>query len=167
MNNFLFGDDRSGYYETICGGTGAGEGYDGASAMHTHMTNTAITDVEVVERRHPVRVREFSIRRGSGGRGTWHGGDGVVREVEFLKPLTVSLVTQHRTTRPYGMNGGEEGASGRQILIRQDGSEEDIPPSATFDVAAGERVRIETPGGGGWGEKSSNSKSQTPKNDQA
>jgi 5-oxoprolinase (ATP-hydrolysing) len=89
MNNFLFGNDRSGYYETICGGTGAGDGFAGASAMHSHMTNTAITDVEVIERRHPVRVREFSIRRGSGGSGAWTGGDGVVREFEFLAPLTV------------------------------------------------------------------------------
>jgi 5-oxoprolinase (ATP-hydrolysing) len=151
MNNFLFGDDRSGYYETICGGTGAGDGFDGASAVHTHMTNTAITDVEVIERRYPARVREFSIRRGSGGSGAWIGGDGVVREMEFLKPLTVSLLTQHRTTRPYGMDGGEEGASGKQTLIRADGSEEAIPSSATFDVRAGERVRIETPGGGAFG----------------
>jgi 5-oxoprolinase (ATP-hydrolysing) len=151
MNNFLFGNERSGYYETICGGTGAGEGIAGASAMHSHMTNTAITDVEVVERRHPVRVREFSVRRGSGGEGAWKGGDGVVREFEFLEPLTVSLLTQHRTTRPYGMNGGEAGTSGKQSLIRADGSEEEIAPSATFNVVAGDRVRIETPGGGAFG----------------
>jgi 5-oxoprolinase (ATP-hydrolysing) len=151
MNNFLFGNERSGYYETICGGTGAGEGFDGASAMHSHMTNTAITDVEVVERRHPVRVHEFSIRRGSGGKGAWRGGDGVVREFEFLEPLTVSLLTQHRTTQPYGMCGGESGASGRQTLVRQDGSSEEITPSATFAVNPGERVRIETPGGGAFG----------------
>lgn len=151
MNNFLFGNERSGYYETICGGTGAGEAFAGASAVHSHMTNTAITDVEVVERRHPVRVREFSVRRGSGGEGAQNGGDGVVREFEFLEPLTVSLLTQHRTTRPYGMSGGEAGVSGRQSLIRSNGSVETIAPSATFMVAAGERVRIETPGGGGFG----------------
>jgi 5-oxoprolinase (ATP-hydrolysing) len=151
MNNFLFGNERSGYYETICGGTGASEAFAGASAMHSHMTNTAITDVEVVERRHPVRVREFSVRAGSGGQGTWNGGDGVVREFEFLEPLTVSLLTQHRATRPYGMSGGDAGASGSQTLFRKDGTEEVIAPSATFDVVAGDRVRIETPGGGGWG----------------
>jgi 5-oxoprolinase (ATP-hydrolysing) len=122
--------------------------------MHSHMTNTAITDVEVVERRHPVRVREFSVRRGSGGQGTWNGGDGVVREVEFLEPLTVSLLTQHRTTQPYGAQGGEAGRSGRQTLIRRDGSTEDIAPSATFGVEPGERVRIETPGGGAFGSSS-------------
>ena len=153
MNNFLFGSDRSGYYETLCGGSGAGEGFAGASAMHTHMTNTAITDVEVVERRYPVRLREFSIRRGSGGEGTWNGGDGVVREFEFLEPLTVSLLTQHRVTRPYGMHGGEDGANGKQTLIRTDGTIEEIAPSATFEVATGERVRIETPGGGGFGSR--------------
>jgi 5-oxoprolinase (ATP-hydrolysing) len=151
MNNFLFGNERSGYYETICGGTGAGEGFDGASGMHSHMTNTAITDVEVVERRHPVRVREFSIRRGSGGKGAWRGGDGVVREFEFLEPLTVSLLTQHRTTQPYGLSNGQSGASGKQTLIREDGSTEEIAPSATFTVKRGERVRIETPGGGAFG----------------
>jgi 5-oxoprolinase (ATP-hydrolysing) len=152
MNNFLFGNERSGYYETICGGTGAGEGIAGASAMHSHMTNTAITDVEVVERRHPVRVREFSVRAGSAGQGAWNGGEGVAREFEFLEPLTVSLLTQHRVTRPYGMSGGGAGASGRQTLIRKDGAEEEIAPSATFVVAAGDQVRIETPGGGAWGE---------------
>lgn len=151
MNNFLFGTDQFGYYETICGGTGAGDGFHGAPALHSHMTNTAITDVEVIERRYPVRIREFSIRHGSGGKGTWHGGDGVVRECEFLQPVTVSLLTQHRTTRPYGMNGGETGASGRQTLIRADGTTEELASNATFLTAAGERIRIETPGGGGFG----------------
>jgi 5-oxoprolinase (ATP-hydrolysing) len=118
------------------------------------MTNTAITDVEVIERRYPVRIREFSIRRGSGGKGAWHGGDGVVRECEFLQPVTVSLLTQHRTTQPYGMNGGETGTSGRQTLIRMDGTAEELASSATFLAAAGERIRIETPGGGGFGQGS-------------
>jgi 5-oxoprolinase (ATP-hydrolysing) len=151
MNNFLFGSERFGYYETICGGTGAGSGFNGASAMHTHMTNTAITDVEVIERRYPVRVREFSVRRGSGGRGAWHGGDGAVREFEFLQPVTVSLLTQHRATQPYGMDGGEAGQSGKQTWIKADGTSEAIAPSATFTVAQGDRVKIETPGGGGCG----------------
>ncbi len=119
MNNFLFGNERFGYYETIGGGAGAGAGYDGASALHTHMTNTAITDVEIIERRYPVRVRKFSVRRGSGGEGHWKGGDGLVREFEFLEPLTVSLLTQHRTTQPFGMEGGEAQESGQQVLIQR------------------------------------------------
>ena len=152
MNNLLFGNARFGYYETICGGTGAGPGYDGEDACHSHMTNTAITDPEVIERRYPVRLREFSIRHGSGGTGQWHGGAGAVREFEFLEPLTVSLLTQHRRTRPYGMEGGAFGTSGTQTLTRAvDGSTIGIASSATFDVAPGDRLRIETPGGGGWG----------------
>ncbi len=151
MNNFLFGNERFGYYETICGGTGAGNGYAGASAMHSHMTNTAITDAEVIERRYPVRLHRFAIRTGSGGLGKWSGGNGVVREFEFLEPLTVSLLTQHRTTQPYGMDGGGAGASGRQMLLRTDGREELLASSATFAAQRGERVRIETPGGGGYG----------------
>jgi 5-oxoprolinase (ATP-hydrolysing) len=151
MNNFLFGNERFGYYETICGGTGAGEGFHGANAMHTHMTNTAITDVEMIERRYPVRLREFSVRRGSGGKGKWHGGDGAVREFEFLQPATVSLLTQHRMTQPYGMDGGGAGQTGKQTWIKADGASEAIAPSATFSAAKGDRVRIETPGGGGCG----------------
>lgn len=153
MNNFLFGSERFGYYETIGGGAGAGDGYDGASGLHTHMTNTAITDPEIIERRYPVRVREFSLRHGSGGIGKWKGGDGLVRQFEFLETLTVSLLTQHRTTRPYGMAGGSSGASGRQTLIKGDSSVSELASSATLEVQAGERLRLETPGGGGWGQK--------------
>lgn len=151
MNNFLFGNGRFGYYETICGGTGAGDGYDGADALHSHMTNTAITDPEVIERRYPVRLREFSIRHDSGGKGIWNGGDGVVRELEFIEPLTVSLLTQHRTTPPYGMNGGEPGQCGTQTLLHADGTKKILNSSTTFPARQGDRVRIETPGGGGWG----------------
>jgi 5-oxoprolinase (ATP-hydrolysing) len=115
------------------------------------MTNTAITDPEIIERRYPVRVREFSLRRSSGGTGKWQGGDGLVREFEFLQPLTVSLLTQHRTTEPFGMSGGGAGQSGRQILIKADGSTTPLPSSATLRVQASERLRLETPGGGGWG----------------
>lgn len=150
MNNFLFGNARFGYYETIGGGAGAVPGYDGASALHTHMTNTAITDAEIIERRYPVRVREFSVRHGSGGKGKWHGGDGMVREFEFLEPLTVSLLTQHRVTKPYGVGGGDEGCSGKQTLMRADGTQVELPSSATIEVQAGESLRLETPGGGGW-----------------
>jgi 5-oxoprolinase (ATP-hydrolysing) len=151
MNNFLFGNARFGYYETVCGGTGAGPGYHGSSARHSHMTNTAITDPEVIERRYPVRLHRFALRPGSGGAGAFRGGDGVVREFEFLEPLTLSLLTQHRSTAPYGLAGGANGSCGRQILVTADGEEKPLPSSVTLPVQAGERVRLETPGGGGWG----------------
>ena len=149
MNNLLFGNERFGYYETIAGGAGAGAGYDGASALHTHMTNTAITDPEILELRYSVRLRQFSIRRGSGGEGRWRGGDGVVREFEFLATLTVSLLTQHRNSGPFGLNGGEDGKPGRQTLHHADGSMELLPSSASIVVHAGDRLLMETPGGGG------------------
>ncbi|MBE2287173.1 MAG: hydantoinase B/oxoprolinase family protein [Prosthecobacter sp.] len=150
MNNFLFGGGSFGYYETIAGGSGAGEGHDGASALHTHMTNTAITDPEIIEQRYPVRLRRFAIRRGSGGAGQWHGGDGVVREFEFVKPLTVSLLTQHRVEAPFGLNGGQSGQPGRQTLARN-GTSIVLDGCTSFEAQAGDRVVIETPGGGGWG----------------
>lgn len=152
MNNFLFGNARFGYYETLCGGTGASEGHPGSSALHSHMTNTAITDVEVIERRYPVRLHQFAIRSGSGGQGIHPGGDGVVREFEFLEPLTVSVLTQHRVTAPYGLRGGGPGSCGRQTLVPADGrAPEILPSSATFNVQPGDRTIMETPGGGGWG----------------
>lgn len=150
MNNFLFGGAGFGYYETIAGGSGAGNGYDGAHALHTHMTNTAITDPEILESRYPVRLRQFAIRRGSGGDGKWRGGDGVVREFEFLQPLTVSLLTQHRVEAPFGMNGGHAAQKGRQHLVRG-GLEMKLEGCASFPVQPGDRVILETPGGGGCG----------------
>jgi 5-oxoprolinase (ATP-hydrolysing) len=150
MNNFLFGGAGFGYYETIAGGSGAGNGYDGAHALHTHMTNTAITDPESLESRYPVRLRQFAIRRGSGGAGTWRGGDGVVREFEFLQPLTVSLLTQHRVEAPFGLEGGSSAQKGRQRLMRG-GLEVELEGCASFDVQPGDRVILETPGGGGFG----------------
>ena len=146
MNNFLFGDDRFGYYETICGGSGAGPGYDGSSGLHTHMTNTAITDPEILEQRYPVRLWRFALRPGSGGEGQWRGGDGIVREVEFLRPLQVSLLTQHRVVAPYGMEGGGCGERGRQTL-----NGKDLPGIVAFAAEPGDRLVIETPGGGGFG----------------
>ena len=151
MNNFLFGNSRFGYYETICGGTGAGNGYPGASAVHSHMTNTAITDPEVIERRYPVRLHRFEIRRGSGGGGRWPGGDGIVREYEFLEPLTVSLLTQHRHHAPYGLEGGGAGQCGEQWLSRPGTEELKFAPSVTLAVTAGDRIVMKTPGGGGFG----------------
>jgi 5-oxoprolinase (ATP-hydrolysing) len=151
MNNFLFGDESFGYYETLAGGSGAGPRHHGASGRHAHMTNTAITDPEVLEHRFPVRLWKYEIRRNSGGKGEHHGGDGVIREVEFLKPLTVSFLTGRRVDGPKGLHGGQSGAPGMQLRIFTDDSEEILPGAVTYLAAAGERVRILTPGGGGWG----------------
>jgi 5-oxoprolinase (ATP-hydrolysing) len=157
MNNVLFGDATFGYYETICGGSGATADAPGASAVQIHMTNTRSTDAEILERRYPVRVQEFSIRRGSGGTGRQCGGDGVVRRLEFLKPLQLSLLAERRGPHPpYGMDGGEPGANGRHQLISEDGTSEDIPGIAQLTVAAGAVLVIETPGGGGFGELTAN-----------
>ncbi len=146
MNNLTFGNDRFGYYETIGGGAGAGEGFEGASGVHTHMTNTRITDPEILETRFPVRLHEFSLRRGSGGAGRTRGGDGLVRELEFLEPMRVSLLSDRRTLAPFGLHGGAPGARGRNT---HDGR--DVGGKSSFSVRAGARVRIETPGGGGFG----------------
>ncbi|MGH7134686.1 MAG: hydantoinase B/oxoprolinase family protein, partial [Pirellulales bacterium] len=151
MNNFVFGDTTFGYYETICGGTGATASSDGADAVHTHMTNTRLTDPEVIEQRYPVRVREFSIRRRSGGCGRRRGGDGVVRKLEFLRPLEVSMVTERRGDYPpYGLSGGGPGAIGRNLLERADGTVEDLGGRVQFTAAPGDVLTIETPGGGGF-----------------
>ena len=143
MNNFVFGDDTYGYYETIGGGAGAGPGYHGASGLHTHMTNTAITDPEILESRYPVRLVRFALRNGSGGDGTWRGGDGLIREVAFLKPMRVSFLSQHRQERPFGLDGGKPGKGGRQFLNGQE-----INGITSFQAKTGDTFRIETPGGG-------------------
>lgn len=150
MNNLLIGDDSFGYYETIGGGSGATSAHHGASAVHTHMTNTRITDPEVLESRLPLRLHRFAIRADSGGIGRRCGGDGIVRELEFLKKLQVSLITNRRLIRPYGVLGGEPGSAGHNLLVRS-GETTELPPSATVEVDAGDRLIIETPGGGGWG----------------
>lgn len=150
MNNFLFGDERFGYYETIAGGAGAVPGRAGASGLHTHMTNTAITDVEVLERRYPVRLLAFERRVGSGGAGRFAGGDGLRREFEFLAPLTISLLAEHRRVAPYGMSGGQPGQCGAQWLWRRRRWQA-LPGALSLQVHAGERLRLETPGGGAWG----------------
>ena len=144
MNNFLFGNERFGFYETIGGGAGAGPGWHGRSGCHVHMTNTAITDIEILEERFPVRVREFGIRRGSGGQGEWRGGDGLVREIEFLEETTVSLLTQRRQLIPR-----PNGVPGRNLLLR-DGQWQELKEIEKLVVKTGDRVRIETPGGGAW-----------------
>ena len=151
MNNVTFGNDRFGYYETIGGGAGAGPTYDGADAVHVHMTNTRLTDPEVLEDRYPVRLRRFEIRRGSGGAGLHRGGDGIVREIEFLEPLELSLLTQRRACAPFGLLGGSNGAPGRNLLRRRDGSLVELDSAAHVHVKPGDILRIETPGGGGYG----------------
>jgi 5-oxoprolinase (ATP-hydrolysing) len=152
MNNLLFGDERFGYYETICGGSGATCDADGADAVHTHMTNTRLTDPEILERRYPVQLVEFAIRRGSGGAGQRRGGDGVVRRLQFLKQLTVSILSQRRGPYPpYAMRGGGPGALGRNRLVRADGQAVELPACIQFTASPGDVLTIETPGGGGWG----------------
>ena len=153
MNNLTFGDATFGYYETICGGSGATRTADGADAVQVHMTNTRLTDVELLEQRYPVRVHRFAIRRGSGGRGQQHGGDGIIREIEFLRPMTASILSQRRGPYPPpGMEGGEPGQLGRNSLIRADGEITDLGAAAQVSLQPGDRLRIETPGGGGWGQ---------------
>jgi 5-oxoprolinase (ATP-hydrolysing) len=149
MNNLLLGDETFGYYETIGGGAGATATQAGADAVHTHMTNTRITDPEILESRLPIRLWKFAIRRGSGGPGLHRGGDGMIREMEFLRPLTLSLITSRRTTRAYGMHGGEPGQPGRQTLVHASQRTE-LPFATSLEVHAGDRLIMETPGGGGY-----------------
>jgi N-methylhydantoinase B len=156
MNNWTFGgvDARGApfaYYETLGGGMGARPDADGLDAVQVHMTNTLNTPVEVLERRYPVRVRQYAIRRGSGGAGARRGGDGLVREVEFLVPATATLLGERRTRGPYGLHGGQPGAPGRNTLLHPGGREERLPGKATVEIEAGAALRIETPGGGGFG----------------
>ena len=151
MNNFLFGDATRQYYETICGGTGAGPGFNGTSAVQTHMTNTRMTDPEVLELRYPVRLEEFSIRRFSGGEGQWRGGDGAVRRIRFLEPMTAVIVASRRAIPPFGLAGGEDGAPGRQWVERLDGTHDVLGGRDSAELVAGEVFVIETPGGGGYG----------------
>jgi 5-oxoprolinase (ATP-hydrolysing) len=158
MNNFIFGRSAAGgrpgfgYYETIGGGAGAGPGFHGADAVHTHMTNTRLTDPEVLEDRYPVRLRCFQIRSHSGGSGQYRGGNGIVREIEFLEPLELSLLTSRRSTQPYGLAGGGAGACGRNLYRPCSSSQfQELPGAVHLHVERGDTLRIETPGGGAWG----------------
>ena len=151
MNNFTFGDDRRQYYETVCGGAGAGPSFDGASAVQTHMTNSRLTDPEVLEWRFPVMVESFSVRQGSGGAGKHRGGDGVVRRITFREPMSAAILSGRRTVPPFGADGGQPGALGRNTVIRADGSAETLPGTAVTEMRAGDIFVIETPGGGGFG----------------
>ncbi len=151
MNNTLFGTEQFSYYETVCGGSGAGPGFDGADAVHTHMTNTRITDPEILEHRYPVRLDRFAVRKGSGGTGRYRGGDGTIREVTFLAPMSLSILSQHRTAGPYGMDGGGPGQPGTQHILRADGTTEPLGPIDGTEVAPGDRLVMHTPGAGAYG----------------
>jgi 5-oxoprolinase (ATP-hydrolysing) len=153
MNNFTFGNARHQYYETICGGCGAGRDFDGQSAVHTHMTNSRLTDPEVLEDRYPVLLEEFRIRRGSGGKGRHRGGDGTVRRVRFLETMTVSLLSTRRETDPFGLAGGKPGSRGTGIIIRKSGARLSMKGCDEAELEAGDAVEIETPGGGGFGKE--------------
>jgi 5-oxoprolinase (ATP-hydrolysing) len=151
MNNLTCGDEQLQYYETICGGAGAGADFDGADAVHTHMTNSRITDPEVLEQRLPVLLREFSIRRGSGGGGRHRGGDGARRSLQFQRPMRAAILSNHRQTAPVGLFGGADGLCGNNILHRADGHRELLAATAEIEIEAGDTLTIETPGGGGFG----------------
>ena len=151
MNNFVYGNDNFQNYETICGGTGAGDGFHGASAVHSHMTNTRMTDPEVLETRFPVRVEEFSIRQGSGGAGAFSGGEGILRKLRFNEPMTVTVLTSHRQTAPHGAAGGEDGAVGENAIIRADNSVERLQGNDAAAMNAGDIFVLKSPGGGGFG----------------
>ncbi len=153
MNNLTFGDARRQYYETICGGAGAGPGFDGQSAVHTHMTNSRLTDPEVLESRFPVLVEAFAIRRGSGGAGEHLGGDGVLRRLRFREPMTCSILSTRRETAPFGLAGGGDALPGRNLVIRASGAREALGGCGQVEMSAGDAIQIETPGGGGFGRR--------------
>ena len=158
MNNLTFGRENWGYYETIGGGSGAGPHWEGKSGVQTHMTNTRITDPEVMERRYPVILRMFQIREGSGGKGKYKGGDGIIREIEFLEEIHVAILSERRAFAPYGLNGGEDGKRGMTIYVRKDGIEVNFGAKNGKDFEAGSRIRVLTPGGGGYGKESDKKK---------
>ena len=151
MNNLTFGNKHVQYYETICGGAGAGPGFDGCDAVHTHMTNSRMTDPEVFEQQFPVILESFSIRKGSGGSGKWTGGDGVIRRIRFTESVDASILSNHRRVPPFGFDGGENGKTGRNTIQRSSGRKEHLGATGTSQLNAGDTLIIETPGGGGYG----------------
>jgi 5-oxoprolinase (ATP-hydrolysing) len=151
MNNFTFGDDRYQYYETIAGGSGAGDGFEGTAAVQTHMTNSRMTDPEVIELRFPVRIEEHSIRAGSGGSGRYRGGDGALRRIRFLEPLTAAILAGRRKIPPYGMAGGEPGEVGQTWVERRNGQHEALDYADETRMLAGDIFVVSTPSGGGYG----------------
>jgi len=153
MNNFTFGNEAHQYYETIAGGAGAGPGFDGASAVQTHMTNSRLTDPEILETRYPVILERFTIRHRSGGEGAQRGGDGVVRQIRFREPMTAGILSNRRRVAPRGIMGGGDAQAGVNKVVRADGGEEVLDATASADMAAGDAFTIETPGGGGFGRR--------------
>jgi 5-oxoprolinase (ATP-hydrolysing) len=151
MNNFVYGNETYQNYETICGGTGAGKGFDGASAVHSHMTNTRMTDPEILENRFPVRLHEFSIRSGSGGVGAFRGGEGILRRMEFLTSMTATVLSSHRKTCAFGVDGGGEGKPGENSVVRKSGDTVHLSSNDRFEMEAGDVFVMKTPGGGGFG----------------
>ncbi len=151
MNNFTFGNDRYQYYETIAGGSGAGPDFPGADAVQTHMTNSRLTDPEVLESSFPVLLEEFSVRRDSGGEGAWKGGDGAVRKIRFLEAMSAGILSGRRLTAPFGLEGGSEGKAGANRIVRGNGAAEQLGPTASVEMEPGDMFIIETPGGGGFG----------------
>ena len=152
MNNFTFGNDQWQYYETLGGGSGAGNGFNGADAVQCHMTNSRLTDPEILEQRYPVQVREFAVRQDSGGAGAYVGGNGLVRRIRFLQPMTAAIVSNRRHTAPFGLAGGKAGKKGINRVIRADGSVVELEYSDEIALHAGDEIVIKTPGGGGFGE---------------
>jgi 5-oxoprolinase (ATP-hydrolysing) len=152
MNNFTFGNEKYQYYETICGGSGAGFNYQGTDAVHTHMTNSRLTDPEVLEWRFPVRLESFSIRHHSGGKGKYQGGNGVSRKIRFLEPMTAAILSSRRVISPFGLQGGKEGAKGKNYVYRKDGMIQSLTSTETIKMESGDIFMIETPGGGGYGQ---------------
>ena len=161
MNNFTFGDDEHQYYETISGGSGAGPDFDGTDAVQTHMTNSRLTDPEVLEWRYPVLIERFAIRRGSGGAGHHRGGDGVVRRIRFREAMTAAILSNNRRVRPFGLAGGMPGLAGRNYVERADGRIEELAATGSVAMQSGDVFVIETPGGGGFSEPRSKSESPT------
>ncbi len=155
MNNFTFGSDRYQYYETICGGSGAGPDHLGTDAVHTHMTNSRLTDPEILEWRFPVLLESFAIRQGSGGQGLHSGGNGVIRRVQFREPMTAAILSNHRHIPPFGLQGGASGKTGHNYILRQDGVTEELDSKAIVQMQPGDTIVIETPGGGGYGARPS------------
>jgi 5-oxoprolinase (ATP-hydrolysing) len=152
MNNLNFGNDKYQYYETICSGSPAGPGFDGTDAVHTHMTNTRLTDPEVLEFRYPVLLEDFHIRPGSGGRGKWHAGDGVRRTIRFLEEMDCTILSGHRRVRPFGLAGGEPGQVGENWVRRKDGRMEPLQGCDATTIGPGEAIVIQTPTAGGYGD---------------
>jgi len=151
MNNFTFGNEKYQYYETVCGGSGAGPDYNGTDAVQTHMTNSRLTDPEVLEFRFPIQVKDFCIRKNSGGNGKFKGGNGTIRKITFLEKMTTSILSSHREVAPFGLSGGQDGLPGRNYIQKQDGTIIPLKACDQYEVDLGDTFVMETPGGGGYG----------------